>query len=601
MQNAHHFLVHTFGYHAFKGQQQAIIEHIINGNDALVLMPTGGGKSLCYQIPALVREGTAIILSPLIALMQNQVESLALLGVRAAFLNSTLDIQQARMIEGALLHGELDLLYVAPERFLTPHFLALLEQTKIALFAIDEAHCVSQWGHDFRPEYRALSILPEKFPTIPRIALTATADPLTQQDIARQLQLESAQHFVSSFDRPNIRYSVIQKNQAKKQLLEFIRREHLGDAGIVYCLSRKRVEAIAEWLQENKIKALPYHAGLAPEIRAKHQNQFLREDGIIMVATIAFGMGIDKPDVRFVAHLDLPKSIEGYYQETGRAGRDGEPADAWMTYGLNDIILLNQRITESMLPDAQKQLESQKLNAMLGYAETSECRRHLLLHYFGENAVKCGNCDNCLTPPQKWDGTHAARLALSAVWRTGNQFGAGHVIDVLIGKETEKTVQYRHQTLSIWAQGKEHSEKAWRAIFRQLIVHGYLTISNEYGSLTLTEKSRPLLRGEISLSFKEEKRTGFRQVQHKHTEFEALDQVALWQNLRACRKQLADTQNVPAYLIFADATLREMVIKRPKTLDEMAHIYGVGDQKLERYGAAFLSVINTSSTLLQSP
>lgn len=595
VKDIHHILLHTFGYQSFRGQQQAIIEHLTGGGNALVLMPTGGGKSLCYQIPALVREGTAIVLSPLIALMQNQVESLALLGVRTAFLNSTLDLQQIRMIESALLHGELDLLYIAPERFLTTNFLALLEQTQIALFAIDEAHCVSQWGHDFRPEYRGLSILAEKFAHVPRLALTATADPLTQQDIAQQLRLESAPHFISSFDRPNIRYSVLQKNQAKKQLLEFIRREHLGEAGIVYCLSRKRVEAIAEWLQENNIKALPYHAGLASAIREKNQNQFLREDGIIMVATIAFGMGIDKPDVRFVAHLDLPKTIEGYYQETGRAGRDGEPADAWMTYGLNDIILLNQRISESTLPDAQKQLEYQKLNAMLGYAESSECRRHLLLQYFGETASGCGNCDNCLTPPQKWDGTEAARLALSAVWRTGNQFGAGHVIDVLIGRETERTLQYQHHTLSVWAKGKEHTEKSWRAVFRQLIVYGYLTVSNEYGSLSLTEKSRPLLRGEITLSLKAEKRLGFRQVQQKHDDFEELSQVALWQALRACRKQLADEQNVPAYIIFADATLREMVLKQPRTLEEMANIYGVGDQKLERYGAAFLSVINTAS------
>lgn len=598
MQDAQEILAHTFGYPAFRGQQEAIITHLIQGNDALVLMPTGGGKSLCYQIPALIREGTAIVLSPLIALMQNQVESLALLGVRAAFLNSTLDIQTVRMIEGALLHGELDLLYVAPERLLTPHFLALLEQIQISLFAIDEAHCVSQWGHDFRPEYRGLSLLPEKFPSIPRLALTATADHETRKDIAQQLRLETAKHFVSSFDRPNIRYSVIQKNQAKKQLLEFIRREHTHDAGIVYCLSRKRVEAVAEWLQANKIKALPYHAGLAPEIREKHQRQFLREDSVVIVATIAFGMGIDKPDVRFVAHLDMPKSIEGYYQETGRAGRDGEPADAWMTYGLNDIILLTQRISDSTLPDAQKQLEQQKLNTMLGYAETSECRRHLLLQYFGESAQPCSNCDNCLTPPHKWDGTHEARLALSAVWRTGNQFGAGHIIDVLLGKETDKSAQYQHHTLSLWGKGKEHNEKAWRAIFRQLIVHGYLMISNEYGSLALTEKSRPLLRGEISLSFKDDKRSGFRQVQQKHADFEELHDVALWQSLRACRKQLADEQNVPAYLIFADTTLREMVLKRPQTLEDMAHIYGVGAQKLERYGTDFLVVIHSSPSVI---
>lgn len=591
LSDAQHILVHTFGYPSFRGQQQAIIDHLTAGNDALVLMPTGGGKSLCYQIPALLRAGTAIVISPLIALMQNQVESLALLGVRAAFVNSTLSSDQARMIESAMLHGELDLLYVAPERLLTPHFLALLEQTQVALFAIDEAHCVSQWGHDFRPEYRALSFLTEKFPQVPRLALTATADPLTQQDIARQLHLENAQHFVSSFDRLNIRYSVVQKNQAKKQLLDFIRREHAGDAGIVYCLSRKRVEAVAQWLQEHKIKALPYHAGLDPKVREMNQNQFLREDSIVMVATVAFGMGIDKPDVRFVAHLDLPKSIEGYYQETGRAGRDSEPADAWMTYGLNDIILLKQRIIESTLPDAQKRLEQQKLDAMLGYAETIQCRRHLLLSYFGESATTCGNCDNCLTPPKQWDGTEAARMALSTVWRTGNQFGAGHVIDVLLGKATDKTAQYAHHNLSTWALGKKHSEKQWRAVFRQLIVHGYLTIGNEFGSLQLTEASRPLLRGDITLQLKEETRQGFRQVQSKHADFDRLDQLTLWQNLRACRKQLADQQNVPAYIIFADSTLREMVSKQPQTLEEMAQIYGVGEQKLLRYGEAFLQVI----------
>jgi ATP-dependent DNA helicase RecQ len=591
MQDARHILLHTFGYPSFRGQQQAIIDHLTAGHDALVLMPTGSGKSLCYQIPALLRPGTAIVISPLIALMQNQVESLALIGVRAAFLNSTLSSDQVRMIESALVHGELDLLYVAPERLLTPHFLNLLEQTQLALFAIDEAHCVSQWGHDFRPEYRALSCLTEKFPTIPRLALTATADPLTQKDIARELNLETARHFVSSFDRPNIRYSVIQKNQAKKQLLDFIRREHKGHSGIVYCLSRKRVEAIAQWLQEYKIKALPYHAGLDAMTRETNQRQFLREDGIVMVATIAFGMGIDKPDVRFVAHLDLPKSVEGYYQETGRAGRDGEPADAWMTYGLNDIILLKERIIESALPPAQKQLEQQKLDAMLGYAESIQCRRQLLLSYFGEQSTACGNCDNCLTPPKQWDGTEAARMALSTVWRTGNQFGAGHLIDVLLGRTTDKTEQYHHNRLSTWAIGKAHTEKQWRAVFRQLIVHGYLAIGNEYGSLQLTEASRPLLRGEVALQLKEDTREGFRQVQSQHDDFDRLEQLTLWQNLRACRKQLADKQNVPAYVIFSDATLREMVLKQPQDLDDMARIYGVGEQKLLRYGEQFLQVI----------
>ncbi|MCX8145894.1 MAG: DNA helicase RecQ, partial [Azovibrio sp.] len=492
-------LQHTFGYPAFRGRQQEIIEHVAGGGDALVLMPTGGGKSLCYQIPALMRRGVAIVVSPLIALMQDQVDSLTQLGIKAALLNSTIAWDQARATEQRLFADDLDLLYVAPERLMTERFLALLdglaESDRLALFAIDEAHCVSQWGHDFRPEYLQLSAIHERHPQVPRIALTATADAATRREMIERLGLTKARVFISSFDRPNIRYTVVEKDDPKRQLLGFLA-GHRGEAGIVYCLSRKKVEAIATWLGQQGYPALPYHAGLDAEIRAEHQRRFLREDGLIMVATIAFGMGIDKPDVRFVAHLDLPKSLEAYYQETGRAGRDGEPAEAWMAYGLQDVAQQRFRIDTSNASEAQKRLESQKLEALLGYAEAPRCRRVVLLDYFGEASAPCGNCDVCLDPPERWDGTEAAQKALSAVYRTGQRFGAKHLIDVLRGKANPKTREYGHDRLSTWGIGADLDEATWRAVFRQLVAAGLLYADlNAYGALKLTAAARPVLKG----------------------------------------------------------------------------------------------------------
>ncbi|HEY9104980.1 DNA helicase RecQ [Chitinimonas sp.] len=587
----------VFGYERFRGRQAEIVAQVASGGDALVLMPTGGGKSLCYQIPALLRQGCAVVVSPLIALMQDQVEGLHQLGVEAAFLNSTLDNNAAREIEQRYMRGELKLLYVAPERLLTPRFLALLEHTPASLFAIDEAHCVSQWGHDFRPEYIGLSLLHERFPAVPRIALTATADAATRREIVQRLALEDAAQFVSSFDRPNIRYRIVEKDNARKQLLSFIEREHDGDAGIVYCLSRKRVEETAQFLCDNGVTALPYHAGMDADIRARNQSRFLREDGIVMVATIAFGMGIDKPDVRFVAHIDLPKSLEGYYQETGRAGRDGLPSSAWLTYGLNDVMQLKEMIESGQAPEAQKQVERQKLNAMLGLAETVACRRQVILAYFGENAAACGNCDNCLNPPQTWDATDAARKALSCVFRTGQRFGAGHVIDVLLGKRTDKVKQHFHEQLSTFGIGSELSEPAWRSVLRQLLAAGYLQTEVEYGALQLTEQARPLLRGETALRLRglpdrqRDKAERERKRSAASLDIPAADE-ALWQKLRTRRRQLADEQGVPAYLIFTDATLKAMLDAKPATLADMAHISGVGAQKLERYGLAFLDTLH---------
>jgi len=588
----------VFGYDAFRGSQQEIVEHVASGSDALVLMPTGGGKSLCYQIPALLRPGCAIVVSPLIALMQDQVDGLRQLGVEAAFLNSTLSADDSREIEQQFLSGRLKLLYVAPERLLTPRFLALMERAPLSLFAIDEAHCVSQWGHDFRPEYIQLSALHERFPSTPRIALTATADAATRREIVARLALEDAAEFVSSFDRPNIRYAIVEKDNARRQLLDFIEREHDDDAGIVYCLSRKRVEDTAAFLCEHGINALPYHAGMPADQRARHQSRFLREDGIVMVATIAFGMGIDKPDVRFVAHLDLPKSLEGYYQETGRAGRDGLPADAWLAYGLNDVMQIKDMIEQGGSPEAQKQIERQKLNAMLGLAETTQCRRQVILGYFGEASAPCGNCDNCIDPPPTWDATDAARKALSCAFRTGQRFGAGHVIDVLLGKTTDKIKQNFHDRVTTYGIGKDLSEAAWRTIVRQLLAGGYLQTDSEgYGTLQLTDQARPLLRGEVSLNL----RGHIERKREKHGRDKksapAIDIAAadepLWQQLRATRRSLADAQNVPAYLIFSDATLRAMLQHRPTTLDALSHVSGVGAQKLARYGAAFLEVLRT--------
>ncbi len=603
-------LTNTFGYKQFRGEQEAIINQTIAGQDALVLMPTGGGKSLCYQIPSIVRQGTGIVVSPLIALMHDQVSALRLQGVAVAFLNSSLAFQEVQAIEGQLLRGELDLLYIAPERLCQERTLNLLHQLEIALFAIDEAHCVSQWGHDFRPEYIQLSILHEQFPSVPRIALTATADESTRNEIAQRLDLVNAKLFISSFDRPNIRYRVAQKNNPKKQLLHFIQTEHPQDAGIVYCLSRKKVDDTAVWLAEQGIKAIPYHAGLSTNIRQKHQERFLREEEIVIVATVAFGMGIDKPDVRYVAHLDLPKSIESYYQETGRAGRDGLPADAWMVYGLQDVIMLRQMLAQSEAMEQIKRLEQRKLEAMLGFCEITSCRRASLLGYFGEQyrgeqyqgeqrAENCGNCDNCLEPVQSWEGTTEARKALSCVFRTGQRFGVNYLIDVLRGKLTPRIEQFRHQEVSTFGIGSELSEVQWRSVFRQLMARGFIAVDMEgYGSLYLTEDSRPVLKGEQILYFRKDvakvKKTSKRNKTSHSTRSANLasENKGIWAALRAKRNELAQEQSVPAYIIFHDATLMEMMEYHPTSLHEMSQINGVGAMKLEKYGNEFLAVLN---------
>ena len=590
----------VFGYEHFRGPQQAIIQTVVDGGDALVIMPTGGGKSLCYQIPALVRPGVGIIVSPLIALMQDQVAALQQLGVRAAFLNSTQDFQEVRAIEEALYQGELDLLYCAPERLLQARTLDLLHRCQLALFAIDEAHCVSQWGHDFRSDYLGLGALSEQFPDVPRIALTATADDRTRGEIAQRLHLVDAQHFISGFDRPNIQYRIGQKNNGNKQLLAFIKAEHPGEAGVVYCLSRSKVEATARMLCDNGFNALPYHAGLPAEVRARHQERFLREDGVIIVATIAFGMGIDKPDVRFVAHLDLPKSIEAYYQETGRAGRDGQPSTAWMVYGLQDAIKLRQMLESSAGNDEFKRVERQKLDAMLGLCEVTACRRQVLLRYFGEPAPEpCGNCDTCLTPPETWDATDAVRKALSCVYRTGQRFGVSYVIDVLRGVSNDRIQQFGHHALSTFGIGAELSTTEWRSVFRQLVANGYLRVDAEgFGALALTETCRPLLKGEETIRLRRDrtepksaKRTGGKSGKDRVAqELNPADQP-LWEALRACRKQLATEQGVPPYVIFHDATLLDILHRKPHSLAQLAEANGVGQAKLERYGQAFLDVI----------
>ncbi len=606
-------ILHTvFGYDAFRGPQQAIVAHVADGGDALVLMPTGGGKSLCYQVPAIARQqaglGVTIVISPLIALMHDQVGALHEAGVSAAFLNSTLSGEEAYQIEQQLLRGEITLLYAAPERVTNARFLALLnslfERRLLSLFAIDEAHCVSQWGHDFRPEYRGLSVLHERFPGVPRIALTATADALTREDIVERLQLEDAQAFVSSFDRPNIRYTIVEKKDSTQQLLRFIEREHEGEAGIVYCQSRKKVEDMAQTLVDAGIKALPYHAGLDPKVRQTHQDRFLREEGIVMVATIAFGMGIDKPDVRFVAHRDMPKNIEGYYQETGRAGRDGLAADAWMAYGLQDVVNQRRMIDESPASEEFKQVMRGKLDALLGLAEATDCRRVRLLGYFGEKSQPCGNCDNCLNPPAVWDGTDAARKLLSTIYRiqqmSGVSFGAGHLMDIVRGKTTEKVSQYGHASLSTFGLGADFSELQLRGVLRQLIAMGAVAVQGEFNTLELTAESRAVLKGEVPVMLRESVSAPAERKSRRNPRLGAvvkapinLDSEGLlrYSALKAWRAEVAKEHNLPAYVIFHDATLAAIAQRAPRNLDDLQGISGIGAKKLEAYASDVLRVV----------
>ncbi|MDR2208628.1 MAG: DNA helicase RecQ [Azoarcus sp.] len=606
---AHDILARVFGYDAFRGEQQTIIGHVAAGGDALVLMPTGGGKSLCYQIPALMRPGTAIVVSPLIALMHDQVSALREAGVAAGYLNSSLDLESARATERAMRAGDLDLLYVAPERLMTPRFLDSLDHLRdterLALFAIDEAHCVSQWGHDFRPEYLQLSILPERYPAIPRVALTATADRQTRDEIIQRLHLGTARCFISSFDRPNIHYTIVEKADPRRQLLNFIRDEihsrFSRAAGIVYCLSRRKAEETAAWLQEHGIAALPYHAGLPTDIRAKHQGRFLREDGLVMVATVAFGMGIDKPDVRFVAHLDLPRSIENYYQETGRAGRDSLPAWAWMTWSAGDVVQQRRMIDSGegeagMDYETYRRLARNRLDALVGLAETTACRRRQLLAYLGEEtAAPCGNCDNCLDPPKTWDATEAARKALSCVYRTGQRYGAGHLIDVLRGELTDKVQNKGHEVLSTFGIGNDLDEKHWRMVFRQLVAHDFVCVDHErYNALALTDAARPLLRGETGLLVRlpsEKLRRSKRQRKGFARGIPGGVPATLFERLRAWRAETAQTRNVPAYVIFHDATLRGIAVNRPTTLEDLREITGIGEHKLETYGGEILEIV----------
>jgi ATP-dependent DNA helicase RecQ len=598
-QNALDILNSLYGYNSFRGHQADIIEHVSQGNNALVLMPTGGGKSLCYQIPSLLRDGVGIIISPLIALMQDQVGAMQQLGVKAAFLNSSLSHSDQNEIEQQLMAGQLDLLYIAPERLIQPYVLDMLSRCRLALFAIDEAHCVSQWGHDFRSDYLALSLLAERFSAIPRIALTATADIRTRNEIIERLSLGDAKAYISGFDRPNIRYAIANKTTPKKQLLAFLQ-QRKSEAGIVYCLSRKKVEDTAEWLSQQGYKALPYHAGLPSQLRQTHQNRFLREDGVIIVATIAFGMGIDKPDVRFVAHLDLPKSIEAYYQETGRAGRDGQPADAWMVYGLQDVVRLQQMAQGSDGSEQFKRAERHKLDAMLGLCEVTSCRRKVLLSYFADDAPnQCGNCDNCQFPPETWDATEAAQKVLSCVYRTGQRFGLVHVMDVLQGKENEKVLQHGHQQLSTFGIGRDTHEAQWRSVIRQLVVRGFLRVDLEgYSALQLTDLCRPVLKGEQELHLRKEevKAPSLKGSKGGGKKSATKVQIApedqeLWEELRECRKYLAEEHNVPPYVIFHDATLKEMLDVMPMSGSELLTLTGVGDSKLEKYGADFIEII----------
>ncbi len=610
-----------FGYKDFRGAQAEIVAHVLSGGDALVLMPTGGGKSLCYQLPAIMRHraghGVAVVVSPLIALMHDQVGALEVAGVHAAFINSTLTLEETQRIEREMLSGRLVLLYVAPERLTTPRMLAQLDSLRerglLSLFAIDEAHCVSQWGHDFREDYQALNVLHERYAGVPRIALTATADDLTRADVIERLALSEARVFISSFDRPNIRYAVVEKDDARRQLLDFIRDEHQGDAGIVYCQSRRKVDETAVWLDRQGISALPYHAGLAAEVRRRHQDRFLRDEGLVMVATIAFGMGIDKPDVRFVAHLDLPKNIEGYYQETGRAGRDGLPADAWMAYGLADVVNQRRMIDESPAVEAFKRNQRGKLDALLSLAEAHDCRRVRLLAYFGEASVVCGAhqnaCDNCLNPPATWDATEAARKALSGVYRflqqRGQRFGAGHLIDVLRGKTTEKVAQFGHESLTTFGIGSDVSEAQWRVVLRQLIALGYLQTEGDYNTLELTPAAREVLRGDVQIMLRQPgvaskaarvakrgKGTSAQRTRGKSPPL-PLDEAGLarFEALKAWRGELARERKLPAYVIFHDATLAEMAHTAPGSLEAIENISGVGAKKLEAYGRDILRVL----------
>ena len=601
-------LKRVFGYDAFRGNQAEIISHVLGGGDALVLMPTGGGKSLCYQIPALVRDGVGVVVSPLIALMQDQVDALTALGVRAGFLNSTQDAAQRREVEAAFLAGALDLLYLAPERLRVESTLRLLDRGTISLFAIDEAHCVAQWGHDFRPDYLALSQLHERWPSVPRIALTATATAATHTEIATRLNLTetpdgAARHFVASFDRPNIQYRIAPKNEPRRQLLDLLRTEHPGDAGIVYCLSRNSVEQTAEFLVGQGITALPYHAGLDARTRATNQARFLREDGVVMVATIAFGMGIDKPDVRFVAHLDLPKSVEGYYQETGRAGRDGLPSTAWLAYGLTDVVQQRKMIDDSQGDLAHRRRLAQHLDAMLALCETVECRRVRLLNYFGQQGEPCGNCDTCLTPPQTWDGTVAAQKLLSTVARLKKErnqsFGAGQIIDILRGKHTPKVEQFNHESLSVFGVGAELADGEWRAVARQLITQGLLSVDTNHSTYQLTEASRAVMRGERQVMMRRDperaaaSRTRSRAPKAPSVEMPA-EAAPVFERLRAWRGATAKEQGVPAYVIFHDATLREIATRMPSSLDELAGISGIGENKLAKYGEDVLKTLVTA-------
>jgi ATP-dependent DNA helicase RecQ len=593
----------VFGYDSFRTGQQEIIDHVIGGGDAVVLMPTGAGKSLCYQVPALVRAGAGVVISPLIALMQDQVDALLALGVRAGFLNSTQDPGQRREVEAAVLAGELDLLYLAPERLRAESTLRLLDRGAISVFAIDEAHCVAQWGHDFRPDYLALSVLHERWPKVPRIALTATATQATHAEIAARLNLEDARHFVASFDRPNIQYRIVPKNEPRRQLLDLIRAEHSGDAGIVYCLSRASVEATAEFLVRSGIEALPYHAGLDRRTRAANQARFLREDGLVMVATIAFGMGIDKPDVRFIAHLDLPRSVEGYYQETGRAGRDGLPATAWMAYGLADVVLLRKMIDTSEGDDAHRRRLGMHLDAMLALCESVQCRRSQLLGYFGQPAAPCLNCDTCLSPPETWDGTIAAQKLLSAVYRLARErnqkFGAGQIIDILLGRETPKVSQHGHDSLTVFGIGTELRESEWRAVARQLLAQGKVAVEGDYGTLVLTAASSEVLGGRVKVMLRREPERAARSRPAKSAAAAVDDLPAatasVFEALRAWRAATAKEQGVPAYVIFHDASLRQIATQAPASLAALASVNGVGESKLAKYGEQILEVLGSAA------